>query len=105
MLGGCTVALHSCLNAASQVVSQVGTEGEEQAADYLYRQVQQLAEQAAASRPDLTAEAARESVRVVCLCRWLLLPAMLADRALLVCAECQPPAAAYRRSGTGALEA
>jgi hypothetical protein len=41
---------------------QVGTEGEAQAADYLYRQVQQLAEQAQATRPDLTAEAARESV-------------------------------------------
>lgn len=77
---------HSCLNAASQVVSQVGTEGEEQAADYLYRQAQQLAEQAATSRPDLTAEAARESVRGVCLSCRLLLPwqAWLTVRCLYV---------------------
>lgn len=47
---------------------QVGTEGEELAAQYLYSQVQQIADQAAASRPDLTAEAARESVRACCPC-------------------------------------
>lgn len=47
---------------------QVGTVGEEQAADYLYSQVQRIAEQAAATRPDLTAEAARESVRAACSC-------------------------------------
>lgn len=44
---------------------QVGTEGEEQAAEYLFRQVQRIAEQAVATRPDLTAEAARESVRAL----------------------------------------
>lgn len=53
----------ACHLVASCPAVQVGTVGEDQAAEYLYRQVQQIAEQVKASRPDLTAEAVRESVR------------------------------------------
>lgn len=41
---------------------QVGTEGEEAAAQYLLGEVTKLAEQAAKDRPDLLVEAAREQV-------------------------------------------
>ena len=44
---------------------QVGTPGEEQAAQYLLGEMQRVAALAAEHRPDLQAEAARESVRVL----------------------------------------
>ena len=42
---------------------QVGSVGEEQAAQYILAEVQKIAAEAAERRPDLVVEAARESVR------------------------------------------
>lgn len=52
----------STLLAAFLLVLQVGSVGEEQAAQYILREAQKVAAQAAASRPDLLVEAVRESV-------------------------------------------
>jgi hypothetical protein len=44
----------------------VGSVGEEQAAQYLLHEAQKIAADAAAHRPDLVAEAAREAVSSQC---------------------------------------
>jgi hypothetical protein len=63
---------------AAFLLLKVGSVGEEQAAQYILREAQKVAAQAAASRPDLLVEAVRESVsRVLPGCRdhgWLALP-------------------------------
>ena len=51
---------------ATLLGTQVGSVGEEQAAQYLLHEAQKIAADAAAHRPDLVAEAARESVSSKC---------------------------------------
>ena len=76
--------LPPCLPLAAGCL-QVGTPGEEQAAQYLLAEMQRVADLAAERRPDLRAEAARESVRT---CMLACLPSsslLLAVTALGLC--------------------